>query len=106
MDDAKIWAVIVCLGVGTFLLRFSFLGLLGDRKMPRWALRLLRYVPVSVLPALVAPAVIWPAATGGETEPVRLLAAIAALVVGAATRQALGAIFAGLGVLLIGLQIT
>ena len=105
MDDAKIWAVIFCLGIGTFLLRFSFLGLLGDRKMPRWALRLLRYVPVSVLPALVAPAVIWPSATSGETEPVRLLAAIAALLVGAATRHALGAIFAGFAVLLIGLQI-
>ena len=62
-EGARIWLVILGLGAGTFAIRLSFLGLIGDRQLPGWAMRLLRYVPVSVLPALVAPLVVWPAAT-------------------------------------------
>ncbi|MEM6477504.1 MAG: AzlD domain-containing protein, partial [Pseudomonadota bacterium] len=71
-----IWAIIVGLGLGSFLLRFSFLGLIGDRNLPPWVLRHLRYTAVAVLPGLVAPAVIWPAATGGDPDPARLSAAL------------------------------
>ena len=63
------WAVIWGLGIGTFLIRFSFLGMIGDRALPDWAMKLLRYVPVAVLPGLVAPLVVWPAATGGAALP-------------------------------------
>ena len=73
----EIWAIIAVLGVGTFLIRFSFLGLVGGRRMPGWLLRHLRYTPVAVLPGLVAPLVAWPDAVGGNTDPVRLAAAIA-----------------------------
>ena len=34
--DATIWLMIAVLGVATFLIRFSFLGLMGDRDMPPW----------------------------------------------------------------------
>ena len=91
-----IWIVIVALGLCTFGLRFSFLGLVGDREIPGWALRLLRYVPVAVMPGLVAPLVLFPAATGGETDPARVGAAIVALLVGAATRNLLASVIAGL----------
>ena len=64
-SDLTIWLVIVVLGIGTFLIRWSFLGALGDRDLHPWVLRMLRYTPVAVLPALVAPLVVWPAATGG-----------------------------------------
>ena len=50
--------------------------------MPEWVLRHLRYTPVAILPGLVAPLVMWPDATGGETEPVRLAAAVVTLAVG------------------------
>lgn len=33
-SDSTIWILIVAMGIGTFLIRFSFLGLIGDRKMP------------------------------------------------------------------------
>jgi len=56
-STADIWLIIVVLGIGTFLIRFSFLGLIGDRPMPQIVLRLLRYTPVAVLPAMVAPLV-------------------------------------------------
>lgn len=105
-STAQIWFIIVVLAVGTFLIRFSFLGLIGDRPLPPVLLRLLRYTPVAVLPGMVAPLVLWPAATGGETDPVRLLAAISAALVGYWRRSVLSAIFAGGGVLALGLLIT
>lgn len=91
----EIWTIIAILGIGTFLIRFSFLGLIGDRPMPPLVLRLLRYTPVAVLPAMVAPLVVWPAATGGVFDPVRGLAAVATVAVGVWARSALWAIFAG-----------
>ncbi len=99
IDDATIWIVIAVLGIGTYLIRFSFLGLIGSRRMPDWALRHLRYTAVAVLPGLVAPAVLWPAATGGEPDLARGLAAIAVLAIGLATRNVLAAMAAGAGVL-------
>lgn len=81
-SNAEIWFIILALGVGTFLIRFSFLGLIGDRPLPPIVLRLLRYTPVAVLPALVAPLVVWPDAMGGAFEPVRMCAALATLIVG------------------------
>lgn len=95
MNTVETWVVIILLGLGTFVLRFSFLGMIGGRPMPEWVLRHLRYTPVAVLPALVAPAVVWPAATGGETDPARLLAAVATVAVGLATRNALWSILGG-----------
>ncbi|MEM1272633.1 MAG: AzlD domain-containing protein [Pseudomonadota bacterium] len=91
----EVWAVIIGLGIGTFLIRFSFLGLLGDRDLPNWALRHLRYTAVSVLPALIAPLVVFPDANGGTPEPTRLIAAVVTLAVGYATRSGIWAIIAG-----------
>lgn len=96
MSDGALWAVILGLGVGTYLIRFSFLALAGAGRIPGWAMRLLAYVPVTVLPALVAPMVVWPKATGGETDPVRLAAALIALGVGAATRSLIWGMAAGM----------
>ena len=80
-SSAEIWIIIALLGVGTYLIRFSFLGLIGGRQLPDWVLRHLRYTPVAILPGLVAPLVIWPASTGGETDVLRLAAALVTLVI-------------------------
>ena len=32
LSDGAVWAIIVGLGIGTFAIRFSFLGLIGDRN--------------------------------------------------------------------------
>lgn len=96
----EIWGLIVGLGLGTFVLRFSFLGLVGERKLPVWLLRHLRYTPVAVLPGLMAPQILFPAATGGETDPVRLAAAAVTLVVGMRTGNVLWSIGAGAGLLM------
>jgi branched-subunit amino acid transport protein len=95
--DVAIWVVIIGVGIGTFLIRFSFIGLVGDRRFPEWAMRLLRYVPVAVMPAIAVPLVAWPAATDGAPDPARLIAALVALAVGAWRRDPLAAILAGMG---------
>jgi len=95
IDKTTLWTVIAGIGIGSFALRFAFLGLVGDRPLPGWLLRHLRYTAVAVLPALIAPLVLWPPATGGEPDPPRLLAALVALGVGLLTRSVLGAILAG-----------
>jgi branched-subunit amino acid transport protein len=97
-----LWIIILGLGVGSFGLRFVFLGLVGDRGMPNWLLRHLRYTAVTVLPALVAPLVIWPSATDGQTDPLRLTAALAALAVGYRWKTLYGAVAAGAGVMFAG----
>jgi branched-subunit amino acid transport protein len=68
---------------------------LGTRPLPIWLTRALRYTAVAVLPALVAPGVLWPAATGGSPDPARLSAALVTLGVGLITRSTLWAILAG-----------
>lgn len=82
IDTTTFWIVTVFLALGTFLIRFSFLGILGGHKLPDWLLLHLKYVGVAVFPALVLPLLVWPEANGGETDPVRIVAAIAALGVG------------------------
>ena len=94
-SDLTVWLVIVVLGIGTFLIRWSFLGAFGGRDLHPWVLRMLRYTPVAVLPALVAPLVVWPAATGGQPDPARLAAAMVTVAVGLWTKNMIGAILAG-----------
>lgn len=94
-SHTTLWIVILSVGLGSYLMRFVFLGLIGDRPLPPWLLRHLRYTGVAVLPALVAPLVLWPDATGGTPDPARLLAACATLAVGYFTRNVLLAILAG-----------
>ncbi len=94
-DSTPIWTIIIAMGIGTFLIRFSFLGLIGDRDLPPWVLRHLRSAAVAVLPALVAPLVIWPEATHGMLDPARLAAAVATLAVGMITKSVIWAIAAG-----------
>ena len=80
-STAQIWLVAAA-ALGTFVLRASFLTLVGHDRLPVWAKRGLRYVPPAVLAALAAPAFVpasWP-----PDSPVALarpLAAMAAVLV-------------------------
>ncbi|MDQ2093549.1 AzlD domain-containing protein [Rhodalgimonas zhirmunskyi] len=94
-QDYSIWLVIVGLGAGSFALRYLFLGVIGSRPMPAWVLRHLRYTAVAIIPALVAPMVVWPAATGGAPDPARMAAAAVTLAVGLISRNVIASILAG-----------
>lgn len=100
IDKDSLWFVIFGLGVGSFLLRFTFLGFVGDRPLPAWLVRHLRYTAVAILPALVAPLVVF-SGEGGSTDPTRLGAALVTLGVGILTRNVFAAIGAGAGALFV-----
>ncbi|SEL18087.1 AzlD domain-containing protein [Pacificibacter marinus] len=94
-STTQIWIIIIAMGLGTYIIRFSFLGLIGNRPLPSWLLRMLRFTPVAVLPGVVAPMLM---GSGAESmDPLRLSCALATLVVGLITRNVLYAIIAGLG---------
>lgn len=93
MDN--IWLVILGVGIGSYLIRFSFLGLVGDRPMPDWLTRHLRYAAVGILPGIALPPLIWPNGTDLSIEAPRIAAGLATVVVGYVTKNVLGAIAAG-----------
>lgn len=94
IDRTTLWIVILGLGAGSFLLRFTFLGFVGDRPLPDWLLRHLRYTAVAILPALVGPLVVFSGENGG-TDPTRVLAAVATVGAGIITKNVFAAIGAG-----------
>ncbi|KAA2314597.1 AzlD domain-containing protein [Pseudooceanicola sediminis] len=95
INHVDLWIVIIGLGLGSFALRFVFIGLIGDRPMPEWLLRHLRYTAVAILPAIVAPLVAWPAATEGQLDPARFIAAMVTVIAGIYLRNTLIAILGG-----------
>ena len=95
IDTQTLWTIMIGLGLGSFGLRFVFTGIIGQRAMPEWLLRHLRYTAVAILPGLVAPAIMWPTVTGGQPDPARLIAAAATVIVGYLWKNVLAAIFAG-----------
>lgn len=105
IDTETIWIVIVALGIGSYFFRFVFIGLIGDRQLPAWVLRHLRYTAVAVLPGLVAPLVVWPPATNGQIDGPRMVAALVTITVGLWTRNVLLTIAAGAAALYLGLYI-
>ncbi|MFQ3319961.1 MAG: branched-subunit amino acid transport protein [Natronomonas sp.] len=93
-----VWLAIVAIGVGTFLIRFSFIYLFEYlSEVPEGVERALRFVPPAVLAALVVPAVVvldgTPAVSFGNK---RLLAAVIAAVVAWRTESILATIVVGL----------
>ncbi|WP_425100928.1 AzlD domain-containing protein [Tropicibacter sp. S64] len=102
IDKSHLWIVIFVMGLGSFGLRFVFLGIVGDRAMPEWLLRHLRYTAVAIMPALVAPLVLWPAATGGEPDPLRLAAAGIALAAAYVRKSVYAGMIAGALVMVAG----
>jgi branched-subunit amino acid transport protein len=95
IDTVDLWIVIIGLGLGSFALRFVFLGLVGNRPLPAWVLRHLRYTAVAVLPGLVVPLVVWPAATEGSVDAPRMAAALVTLAAGYFLRNVIVAILLG-----------
>jgi len=99
MSQGTLWIVIVALAIGTFGLRFSFLGLVGRKPLPDWVLRLLRYTPVAVIPGLMAPQVFLPQAGQTIPDPAQLAAVAVTLAVGVWTKNAIWAMLGGAAVL-------
>lgn len=94
-SNAEIWGIIVALGLGSYLLRLSFLGIIGNRDLPEWMLRHLRYTAVAIMPGMITPLILFPQATGGSMDAVRLGAAAVTIAVSIWTKSATLTIFGG-----------
>ena len=97
MSITSPWLFMLAAGVGTFLLRLSFLALVrGD--VPPLMQRILRLVPAAVLAALVLPAVA-PASVAAAGTPagwIKPVAALIAVLVAVRARSILATLAAGM----------
>ena len=50
-----LWLMILVIGVVTYAIRLSCIGLLGQKDMPALLLKALHFVPITVLPAIILP---------------------------------------------------
>ncbi len=97
-----LWLTIVAAGLLTFLIRLSFIALLGRLTMPEWFHRALRFVPAAVLSAIIVPElVIRNAVLDVSPFNARLLAGVVAGAVAWRTRNVLLTIVAGMLALLV-----
>ncbi|SEN42853.1 Branched-chain amino acid transport protein [Halorientalis persicus] len=96
--DPLVWGVILVIGVLTYAIRLSFIGLFGylDEIPPRLE-RPLRYVPAAVLAALVLPAFVTLDASGLAVD--KLVAGGLAAIVAWRTENVFATMAAGMGAL-------
>lgn len=98
------WLTVILAGLGTYLIRASFVVALQEVEVPELVQRALRYVPPAVLAALAVPPVVAPGGRLGIIPPVpEFLAAIVAALVAWRTRNLAATIVVGIPVL-IGLE--
>ena len=91
---------VVCAGVVTLGVRASFIVLPADTKVPGWLMGSLKYVAAAVLPALIAPDVLFRDAPPGEWLNVyRIIAAAVATTYALKTRSVFGTLMAGMAAL-------
>lgn len=98
----NIWLLIVGVGLGSVLLRASFLVLLRDRMLPESLTLSLGLVPAAVLAALIAPELLY-SRENGVFDPFgpRLAAGLLAAAVAWKTRNLLLTLIVGLGLLVV-----
>jgi branched-subunit amino acid transport protein len=96
MTDVQIWTVILGLAVATFLIRFSFIGLLAGRKLPPLVIEALGFVPAAVLPAIIAPLIFLGPDGTLSADPARIVAATLAFAAGILGRNTLLTVVAGM----------
>ena len=100
MSDTTLWLTIVGAGLGSWLLRLSFIETWRWFAVPPLLDRALRYVPAAVLAALVVPALV---RSGGAVDlspdNLRLVAGILAAVAAWFTRNVLLTLGVGMGAL-------
>lgn len=101
MTDSKaLLLTILGMGLVTFLIRLLPILAVGRLKLPRWALQAMRYIPPSVLTAIILPELLLPGGTLTLTlGNARLFAGIVAALVAWRTGNVLLTVVAGMGVL-------
>jgi branched-subunit amino acid transport protein len=90
-----LWLVMTCAGIVTFAIRYSFIGTAGRIDAPDWFVRMLRFVPVAALSALVWPDLVLADGAISLFEP-RLVAGLIAAAIAWRTRNILLTIASGM----------
>ena len=93
----ELWLTILAMGVVTYAIRLSLIGVFEKLTLPPLMTRALRFVPPAVLSAIILPEVLMPAGHVDVTlaNP-RLLAGIIAAVVAWRTRNIIATVLVGL----------
>lgn len=99
MDALSFWLVTLGLALGTYAFRTCFLVFIDNEKLPQWLLRHLNYTAVAILPALIAPMVVFPKDADVEASSIRAIAACFALFIGIWRGSVLLTIVMGMGCL-------
>lgn len=99
MEASTFWIVTLGLAIGTYILRACFLVFIDNEKLPQWLLRHLNYTAVAILPALIAPMVIFVKDGDLQNSRIRAIAACFALFIGIWRRSVLLSIIVGMGCL-------
>lgn len=94
------WLLTCAIGVTTYLTRLSFVTIFGKREVPAFILRMLRFVPIAVLSAIIWPQLFLVHSTPdlSPTNP-RWLAGLIAGLIAWRTRNVLLTIGIGMAVL-------
>ncbi len=104
VDMNTYWPIVLIMGVGTFVIRFSFILIMDKLTLPDAVHRMLRFIPAAVLTALIVPSVLLH--KNGVTSFAgweRLIAALVAVLVAWKTKNILATIGSGM-VVMWGLQ--
>lgn len=100
MSEWALWGIFIAVGLGTFAMRLSFIGLHGRLRIAPLMQRALAYVPASVVASLLLPAVVYP---GGHGDFVwnnpQIPSALVAGLVAWRTHNTLLTLSVGMGVL-------
>lgn len=58
MSAWESWAVVLVLAIGTFLIRYSFIGLFANRDIPPWLEHALKFMVPAIFAAIVCSGVV------------------------------------------------
>ena len=82
------WLIVLLVGLGTYLTRLSFIGILGDREIPTYVERPLRLVAPAAIAAIAIPELVAPTGTVNiGLDNLRLIAGLVAIATAWKTRS-------------------
>ena len=91
------WFAVILAGFVTYFTRFSMITFVSSNMLSKGTKKVLSYVPSSVFPAIIFPAIFLDNAGSLQIEDnPKILAAIIATIVGIFTRNIIATIFSGL----------
>ena len=95
-SQLTMWGIVIAIGVGTYFIRLSFIALFGKTEPSPALMRALRFVPSSVMAAIILPALVNGGGHGIAGGSERLIAALLAGFVAWRTRNMLATIGTGM----------